>query len=118
MPVEPGENLVDKVKQWADDVLSDLKKEEALKLSQSFMSIASMIEQGTFSTPVELVSATKISNGSALGDNISKWIPFLNSLMQELQAMNKIGKLPDMQSHASVWREIARGLEEYTTTLE
>lgn len=117
-PSDPGDNLVKKVKAWASDVYSPTKRDDALALSQSFASIAIIIDSGTFSTNSELVAATAASNRDALGHNLDKWTPVLNSLMSELKAMAQLGKLPDVQSHSKVWKDVARGLKEYANTLD
>ncbi len=116
-PPDPGQNIVEKVKDWASDVDSPTKRDDAIKLAQSFASVAIIIEQNTFNTPAELVQATATSNKDALGDNLENWTPFLNSLMQELKAMAQLGKLGNMAEHARLWKEIAQALREYAQTL-
>lgn len=116
-PVNPGQNLVEKVKDWCDDVNSPDKRDDALALAQSFSSVAIIIEQDTFSSAEELVQATTTSNRDALGDNLEQWESLLNSLMLELKAMASAGQLPDIRSHARVWKDVARGLREYAASM-
>jgi hypothetical protein len=117
VPVGPGDEVVEKVKDWVSNVKSPSKRDDALKLAQSFASVAIVIDQGTFSTPEELVRATATSNREALGDNLEKWTPFLDHLMAELKAMADINKLTDVEAHGTVWKEVAQGLREYADTL-
>ena len=117
-PSKPGDDLVKKVKAWAIDVYSPTKRDDALALSQSFSSVAIIIDSGTFSTNAELVAATAASNRDALGQNLDAWTPVLNSLMSELKAMAQLGKLPDVKAHSKVWKDVARGLKEYANTLD
>lgn len=117
-PADPGENIVEKVKDWASDVDSPTKRDDAIKLAQSFASVAIVIEQDQFSSPAELVQATATSNRDALGENLSHWTPLLDSLMQELKAAAQIGKLQDVKDHARIWKDVAKGLREYATTLD
>lgn len=114
---DPGQNVVQKVKDWASEVTSPSKRDDALKLSQSFTSIAAIIEQDTFDDVAELIRATSTSNRDALDENLEHWEPLLNELMKELKAMSSAGQLPDVQSHARVWREVAQGLQDYADTL-
>jgi hypothetical protein len=88
-----------------------------MKLAQSFASIAVIIEQGTFSTPTQVIQATSTSNRDALQDNLIYWAPFLDNLMNELKAMAAMGKFPTTESHARVWTEVAQGLRDYAATL-
>lgn len=117
-PADPGENIVEKVKDWASEVDSPTKRDDALALAQSFSSVAIVIEQNTFSTPAELVKATATSNRDALGDNLEHWTPLLDGLMSELKAMAQLGKLGDVRDHAVIWKEVAQGLREYAATIE
>lgn len=113
----PGENLVEKVKDWAEDVESPTKKEDALGLARSFSTVAALIDEGTFTTSKELLLGAKASNRDALGENISNWIPFTQELILELKTMSQHGLLSKVIDHAKVWREVAQGLREYANTL-
>lgn len=117
VPVNPGENIPQKVLSWCEGIDSPTPRDDALKLSQSFASLASVIENGTFSTPGEIVAATKTSNRDALGTNLEYWMPLLDGLMNELKAMAKENMLPDAESHGPVWRAVAEGLKAYADQL-
>ena len=93
--------LQEKIISWLP---ADRTHDEVIKLAQSFNSIARIIENGTLSSPEEIVEATAWSTSDALGESIDKWKPFLRSLEDYLDTSP-----PD--DHASTWREIARALE-------
>ncbi len=116
-PANPGDNLVQKVQDWVSEVDSPEQRDDAIKLAQSFASMAVIIEQGTFSTPTQLIQATATSNRDALKDNLVYWAPLLDNLMNELKAMAAVGKLPTTEAHGRVWNEVAQGLREYAETL-
>lgn len=112
-PVEPGDNFVARVTGWIELVESPSVRDDALKLSQSFSSVATLIESGMFQAAGEIIEATAKSNKDALGDNLQNWIPFLDALMVELTAMDVAGKLPNIESHAKVWRDVASALSQF-----
>ena len=107
-------DIVSKVAEWAALVDSPNTREDALKLSQSFSSVAVVIEQGTFKNTKDLVRATAMSNRDALNGNLEHWVPFLDALMLQLRSMS----ISDVKSHAVVWRDVAAGLQEYANSLE
>lgn len=117
IPTNPGDNVAEKVISWCESVDSPTLRDDALKLAQSFASLAVVIENGTFQTPKEIVSATKTSNRDALGTNLDHWVPLLDGLMNELKAMAKIGLLPDAFAHGPVWRSVSKGLKAYAENL-
>lgn len=112
-PSEPGDNFVAKVSGWIDLVESPEIRDDALKLSQSFSSVATLIESGMFQETSEIIEATAKSNQDALGSNLENWVPFLDALMVELTAMDVNGKLPTVESHAKVWRNVAAALKQF-----
>jgi hypothetical protein len=116
-PINPGEDIIGKVQRWCEDVNSPTPRDDAMKLAQSFASLSTVIDNGSFKTPNEIVSATKISNRDALGDNLQYWVPILDGLMNELKAMAEMGMLPDAVSHGSVWRSVSEGLRTYAEQL-
>jgi len=116
-PVDPGENIAEKVLSWCETVNSPTPRDDALKLAQSFSSLATVINSNTFNAPIEIVAATKTSNRDALGSNLEYWVPLLDGLMNELKAMSSAGKLPDALSHGPVWRAVSEGLKAYAEKL-
>lgn len=117
-PPNPGENLVDKVVGWCENVESLTPRDDAMKLAQSFASLAIIADQGGFTSPADLVKATATSNREALNGNLEYWTSLLDSLMSELKALAEAGKLPDTKSHAPIWRDVAKGLRAYAAGLE
>ena len=116
-PINPGEDIVGKVQRWCGDVNSPTLRDDAIKLAQSFASLSTVIENGTFNTPSEIVAATKVSNRDALGDNLQYWVPLLDGLMNELKVMADLGMLPDAVSHGPIWRSVSEGLKAYADKL-
>ena len=117
IPVNPGEDIPRKVLSWCEGVESPTLRDDALKLAQSFASLATVIENGTFQEPGEIVAATKQSNRDALGTNLEYWVPLAEGLMNELKAMAKLGMLPDAEAHGPVWRAVSEGLKAYADEL-
>jgi hypothetical protein len=117
-PVDPGNEMTAKARKWAALVDTHSRRDDAIKLAQSFSSVAIIIEQNTFNTPTEVVKATATSNRDALGSQLEQWIPFLDALMNELEAMAELGQLSSVEDHAPVWRAVAMGLREFADTLE
>lgn len=116
-PSAPGTSLSSKIATWCNQVNSENKKGEALKLAQSFNSVGLIIDGGSLSTPSEIVAATSISNREALGDSLEAWKPFRTGLAEELRALAEAGLLPDAEAHAKVWKGVASALREYAETL-
>jgi len=112
---QPGDDLVTKVASWCEKVESPTKRDDALKLAQSFSSVSAVISETM--TPADIVEATKKSNRDALGDNVEQWVPFLEGLQAELKTLAEAGKLEDTAAHAAMWRSIADGLKAYAETL-
>lgn len=114
-PAEPSDDIAAKISSWSEPVNSPTKKDDAVRLAKSFMTVAGDIKADT--TPAEIVEATKKSNRVALGDNLKYWEPFLIELQKELQVAAQAGKLPDAMAHADMWQKIADGLTQYADTL-
>lgn len=112
---QPTDDFATKVAAWCEKVESPTKRDDALKLAQSFSSVSAIISDTM--TPADIVEATKKSNRDALGSNLDHWVPFLESLQAELKAQNDAGKLQDTAAHAAMWRAIADGLKAYADTL-
>lgn len=118
-PVGPDVNtFAAKVAQWCEPVESPTKRDDALKLSQSFLSVSAIISSGVVTTPADMVEATKKSNQDALGDKVDNWVPFLQQLQAELKAQAEAGKLPDPAAHAAAWKAIGEALRQYAETLK
>lgn len=116
-PVNPGQNIIEKVKDWASEIESPTLRDDAIKLAQSFSSVSIIIEQGTFESTKALITATATSNRDAVSGNLEHWTPLLDSLMRELKAMAQLGILSDVTDHARIWKEVAQGLREFADKL-
>lgn len=112
-PAAPGDNFVAQAYGWITLVDSPNIRDDALMLSQSFSSVATLIESGMFQEAGEIIEATSKSNKDALDNNLENWVPFLDALMVELTAMDVGGKLPTVESHAKVWRNVAAALKQF-----
>lgn len=113
----PNDALTSKIALWCDKVESETKRDDCLKLAQSFSSVAMVMEGGTLITPQDIVTATFKSNQDALGDRLDDWFPFRDGLARELSVLSESGNLPDTQAHIAIWKRIASSLREYASTL-
>jgi hypothetical protein len=113
-PPSPAD-IAAKVAKWCEPVDSPTKRDDALKLAQSFSSVAAVISP--VMTPADIVDATRKSNQDALGSNVERWEPFLRSLQAELKSQAEAGLLPDTEAHAVAWRSVADGLKQYADKL-
>lgn len=85
-------------------------KAEARKLSQSFASVAILIDSGILKTPEDIVKATTASNKAALGETaLAKWTPFFENLRIYLNGK----QLKTSEEHSSLWKTVAQQLEAY-----
>lgn len=114
--VTPSDGLATKIQSWCDKVQSPTKRDDALRLAQSFSSVSVILDDAD--GPLEIVQATKRSNENALGTKIGAWEPFFLDLRDELKRRASEGKLNDAESHRKLWLEISDGLESYADTLE
>lgn len=112
----PNTTLKGKVVEWAKQINSPSKRDDLIRLSQSFSSIASTVAVGGL-TPENILQATKQSNQQALGSNVSYWNPLFVNLQEELKARAEAGELNDAESHVKAWNAIAEGLSDYAKTL-
>jgi hypothetical protein len=113
----PGNDLTAKVASWCVKIESPTKRDEAMKLAQSFTSVSAVISAGAITAPADIVEATKKSNQDALGSNINLWLPFLEGLQVELKAQAAAGQLADAEAHAKAWRAIGEALKTYAESL-
>lgn len=114
-PPTPTDDISTKIATWCEPIQSATKRDDAIKLAQSFSSVAAVITDAT--TPADIVEATKQSNRDALGANLKSWEPFLVALQAELKAAVAAGTLTDTTSHKEMWKTIADGLKRYAETL-
>ena len=114
-PASPTDDLPTRVASWCGGVESPTKRDDALKLAQSFSSLSAVIT--TEMAPEDIMEATKKSNRDALGDNLKHWTPFLDGLGAEMTKLSAAGQLNDAESHKRVWKTIAESLDDYAKTL-
>jgi hypothetical protein len=112
---QPGDDIASKIAVWCEKIDYPQKRDDLLKLAQSFSSVSALISDSM--SPADIVDATKKSNRDALGSNIQNWVPFLEGLQGELKSLAESGKLPDNESHRRMWRAIADGLKQYADTI-
>lgn len=105
-----------KVSNWCKSVASPSVKQDAMKLAESFRSVADLTEKGELADAEAVVVATADSNRAALGEQIINWKPFLEAMQKELIVMAESGTLPDAKSHVPIWDEIADALERFATS--
>jgi hypothetical protein len=89
------------------------KKEEAVKLAESFESIAAQISAGDLQTAIEITGATAEVNRRALGEALPKWLPVLRELQAAMKNLATEGKLSTPDQHRDLWSDIAQGLRLY-----
>ena len=109
-PAKPLSELQSKITSWCELINSSSKRDECLALSQSFSSVAALIEAGNLVTPEDIVAATSLSNKTALGDSLENWQPFRDGLVKHLTEMSEKGELSNPESHTKTWREVAEAL--------
>ena len=54
----PGTDLTAKVASWCVKIESPTKRDEAMKLAQSFTSVSAVISAGAITAPADIVEAT------------------------------------------------------------
>jgi hypothetical protein len=112
---QPGDEIGAKVAKWCETINYPEKRDDLLKLAQSFSSVSAVVTEEM--TPEDIVKATKKSNQDALGSNLQNWVPFLDGLQSELKSLAEAGKLPDNEAHRRMWKAIADGLKDYANKI-
>lgn len=105
----PGEkSLSAKVSQWAREIPEEERN------SDRCLAVANVFREVSKSDDIALdkfLEATALSNSAVLGDSLEKWIPFFESLGDELDAMVEEGELVTREQYQKAWLDIAKGLE-------
>lgn len=104
-PPPPEETLVQLVDGWADPIGDAANR---AKLASAYEGTAMLIEQGSITTPGDLVRVQALANKTVLGDAAAAWTPFFEALDEHLSA----NKPTDMAAHLAAWLEIAEGLRQ------
>lgn len=108
-PVPPGpEGLGVKVKRWTKAVKEyEGRKVHALAIAAVFRKLATAEDIDVD----QMLEATATANSAILGDNVDNWLPLLDPLGEELDAIMEDGKLATRDHYKTVWLEIADGIE-------
>jgi hypothetical protein len=109
-PVPPTVGQVAKFIELIGLVQSSNKQEEAKKLADAFQSVVHRINAGELTDADLILEATATANNEAIGNNIVKWIPFLDSLKLELERQADAGLLVTKDQHVAVWKDIIEAL--------
>jgi hypothetical protein len=59
----------------------------------------------------QILEATALANTAVLGKDLEKWVPFLDELGHELDALVAGGKLTTREQYRGIWLQIAKALE-------
>lgn len=59
----------------------------------------------------QILEATALANSAVLGADLEKWVPFLDDLGNELDAMVAAGSLTTREQYKAVWLDIAKALD-------
>lgn len=107
--VDPGPmTLVQKVSGWVRQVEEyEGKNAKAAAIAEVFRSLAVKEEISVD----KMLEATAVANSAVLGEDLDKWIPFLEALGNELDAFVEAGELDTREQYKEVWLLIARGIE-------
>jgi hypothetical protein len=109
-PVNPATGMAGKVVELTRLVNSPNKKAEAAKLAEGFTGVVKQIQEGQLTTADQIIEAQKMANRTAVGNNLALWVPFLEGLQKEMKTQAESGLLVTSEQHASLWKQIADGL--------
>lgn len=100
------------IKELAVDVQSPDVRGDALKLSQSFSTMA--LDQDVKDVPA-LLKKTGTSNRDALNGHFEAWSEVRRNITAYLKELAKEGKLKgtDLETHRTIWKGIAKALAEF-----
>jgi hypothetical protein len=110
LPPNPG-GFVGKVMEFTVPVSSANKKLEAAAIAAGFDSTVAQIKQGTLTSADQIIAAQKTANQTAVGTNMSAWIPFFTALQGEMKSQAQSGLLVTADQHAALWIQISEGLK-------
>lgn len=107
-----SEKLEDVIIELASECKSPDAKEDALKLSQSFSTIALDVDIKDVPT---LLSKTRTSNKDALNGNMGYWTEVKSNISAYLKAMVEAKKLnpTDLDAHKAIWKRVAAALADF-----
>ena len=103
----PSTGLTRKVEDWLKLVPESAdKKAKLVGMAGVFRKLA---EKPV--SPEKMVEATALANSAVLGDSVKTWVPFLEKLGTELDAMVAAKTLTTIEQYQTAWREIASAME-------
>lgn len=109
-PVTPPgpEGLGAKVKRWTKAVKEYEGREvHALAIAGAFRTLSTAEDIDVD----QMLGATATANSAILGDNVENWLPLLEPLGEELDAIMEAGGLSTRDNYKTIWLEIADGIE-------
>jgi hypothetical protein len=106
---EPGpENLAGKVRRWTKAVEDyEGRAEHAKAMALVFRKLATADDVSVD----QMLEATATANSAVLGDNLEKWLPLLEPLGAELDAISAADGLDTREQYEAVWLAIADGID-------
>lgn len=110
-PTPPLSELSSKVRSWLAEVDDPAKAEHQAALASNFRSIASAIAAGALKEVKDIQSETSRLNREALGESMPVWDGWLTKLAYELGDMAMADGLNTPAKIATVWEQIAKGLD-------
>jgi hypothetical protein len=119
-PVVPKPNegslFIDWIPYWCSQ--AQCLKYETLQVAGSFEGVAAQISAGVLIDVESIIEATANANRQALGDSLVLWLPVLREIQTELKSRAEAGTLTTLEQHATVWREIAKGMRDYAALFD
>ncbi len=83
----------------------------ARKSAAAFRAVASMIAAGTIKSAQEVIRETSAQRKTQLGADADNWNDWATEIGAKLNDLSKDGSLKTLDDHATVWLQIAQGLE-------
>jgi hypothetical protein len=106
----PLTGLTAKVNQWLKLMPPMVKEERNAKLRQMAAIFRTTASDQSVKVD-QILDATARANSAVLGEDIQKWIPFLDKLGSELDTLVDADKLKTREQYQGTWSEIATALE-------
>jgi hypothetical protein len=113
--IEPDDptpaSLGQKIRGWLDKVEDyEGKASKALAMAEAFRSLADKEDLDVN----DILEATAVANSAILGDDLDKWVPFLDDLGAELDLYIEEHALDTREQYREIWLRIAAGIEKAT----
>lgn len=111
-PTVPNESLAQKVREWAEEIGDP---DTAALLAIGRRAVVDQIRKGAFDTKQEAVDAQKAVDAVLYGQSgsfSSEWRAWERKVALELTALQSAGQVNDLNALASVYSDVATGLEQ------